>query len=97
VTGRAASDADITPILPLIAVARFDMAGPDRVAAIAQIRLLMSQAPRAHSAFVAIERECQGLMERRHGADAKVLRRLISQAGISLNAAPSYQEDVATL
>jgi hypothetical protein len=97
VAGKAASAADISAILPLVVIMRFDMAGPDRAAAIAQMRLLTSQAARAHGAFGAVERECQGLMERRHGADARTLRSLISQAGVSLQAAPSYQQDVATL
>jgi energy-coupling factor transporter ATP-binding protein EcfA2 len=97
VTGKNASDTDITAILPLIAVMRFDMAGPDRKAAIAQMRLLTLQAPSAHGAFVATERQCQALMERRHGADSKAFRHFIAQAGVSLKAAPSYQADVAQL
>jgi hypothetical protein len=97
VTGKNARDTDIAPILPLIAVMRFDMAGPDRKAAIAQMRLLTLQAPGAHGAFVATERQSQALMERRHGADAKAFRHFIAQAGVSLKAAPSYQTDVAQL
>ena len=71
VTGKNASNADMAAILPLIAVMRFDMAGPDRTAAIAQMRLLTLQAASANGAFVATERQSQALMERRHGADAK--------------------------
>jgi hypothetical protein len=97
VTGKNASDAEIAAILPLIAVIRFDVAGPDRTAAIAQMRLLTLQAASAHGAFVATERQCQALMERRHGADAKAFRHFIAQAGVSLKAAPSYQADVAQL
>jgi len=97
VTGRAASDTDVARLLPFIAVLRFDMAGPDRAAAIAQMRLLTSHAQSAHGAFVAAERQSQTLMERRQGGDATTFRYFISQAGISLKAAPSYQSDVATL
>lgn len=97
VTGKAVTAADIKTILRLIAVIRFDMDGPDRTAAIAQMRLIASQAARAHSAFAAVENVCQGLMQRRQGADGTTLRRLISQAGVSLHAAPSFQQDVATL
>ena len=97
VIGKNASDADIAAILPLIAIMRFDMAGPDRAAAIAQMRLLTLKAPSAHGAFVATERQSQALMERRHGADAKAFRYFISQAGVSLKAAPSFQADVAQL
>ena len=97
VTGKTAGDADIAAILPLIAVMRFDMAGPDRRAAIAQMRLLTVQAASANGAFVATERHSQVLMERRHGADAKAFQHAIAQAGVSLKAAPSYQSDVAQL
>jgi hypothetical protein len=97
VTGENASDAGIAAILPLIAVMRFDMAGPDRTAAIAQMRLLTLQAPSAHGAFMAIERQSQALMERRHGADAKAFRHFIAQAGVSLKSPPSYHADVAQL
>jgi hypothetical protein len=97
VAGKNASDADIAAILPLIAVMRFDMAGPDRTAAIAQMRLLTLQAASANGAFVATERQSQALMERRHGADAKAFRHSIVRAGVSLKAAPSYQGDVAQL
>jgi len=97
VTGKAARDADIANILPFISVLRFDIAGPDRAAAIAQLRLLTMNAQGAHSSFVATERECQALMERRHGADAAAFRRAISQAGIALKAAPGYQHDVEVL
>jgi hypothetical protein len=97
VTGKNASDVDIAAILPLIAIMRFDMAGPDRAAAIAQMRLLTLKALSAHGAFVATERHSQALMERRHGADAKAFRYFISHAGVSLKAAPSFQADVAQL
>lgn len=97
VTGKNASDADIAAIRPLIAVTRFDMAGPDRTAAIAQLRLLTSKAASAHGAFVAAERQSQALMERRHGADAKAFRNFVEQSGVSLKAAPSYQADVEQL
>jgi len=97
VTGKKANDTDIAALLPLIAVMRFDLAGPDRKAAIAQMRLLTLQAPSAHGAFVATERQSQALMERRHGADAKAFRHFISQAGVSLKATPSYQADIAQL
>ena len=97
VTGKNASDADIAAILPLIAVMRFDMTGPDRTAAIAQMRLLTSKAASAHGAFVAAERQSQALMERRHGADAKAFRNFVEQGGVWLNAAPSYQSDVEQL
>jgi hypothetical protein len=97
VTGKMARAADIANILPFISVLRFDIAGPDRAAAIAQLRLLTTNTQGAHGSFVALERECQTLMERRHGADAATLRRAISQAGIALKAAPSYQRDVEVL
>jgi hypothetical protein len=97
VIGKNPNDADIAAILPLIAIMRFDMAGPDRAAAIAQMRLLTLKALSAHGAFVATKRQSQALMERRHGADAKAFRYFISQAGVSLKAAPSFQADVAQL
>ena len=97
VTAKDPTAADIANILPFISVLRFDMSGPDRAAAVAQMRLLTSNAKEAQGAVVAVERECQGLMERRHGADAAAFRRVISQTGVALKAAPSYQVDVATL
>lgn len=97
VTGKNASDADIAAMLPLIAVMRFDMAGADRAAAIAQMRLLTLKAASAHGAFVAAERQSQALMERRHGADAKAFRNFVEQGGVSLKAVPSYQADVEQL
>lgn len=97
VTSKLPSDAEISRILPFITVLRFDMAGPDRAAAAARLRLLTSSAQSANGAFTAVERECQNLMERRHGADAAAFRRSIAHAGIILKAAPSYQADVETL
>jgi hypothetical protein len=97
VTGKNASDADIAAMVPLIAVMRFDMAGADRSAAIAQMRLLTVKAASAHGAFVAAERQSQALMERRHGADATAFRNFVEQSGVSLKAAPSYQADVEQL
>jgi hypothetical protein len=69
VAGQSASAADIAGILPFISVLRFDPTGADRVAAVAQLRLLTSTAPAASGSFVAAERESQALMERRHGGD----------------------------
>lgn len=97
VAGNTASDTDIAAILPLIAVMRFDMAGPDRAAAIAQMRLLTVNAASAQGAFVAAERQSQALMERRHGAGAKVFRNFVEQSGVTLKAAPSFQADIDRL
>lgn len=97
VTGKSPTATEVANILPFISVLRFDMAGPDRAAAIAQMRLLTSTAKGAQGAVVAVEHECQSLMVRRHGADAGAFRRVISQSGVELKAAPSYQSDVATL
>ena len=99
VTGRTARASDIDALLPLIVVLRFDMAGADRTAAIAQMRHLMASATAlaAKGAFVAVERECQSLMEKRQGADAKRFRNALIGSGVALKAAPSYQPDVEKL
>lgn len=97
VTGKTPSEGEVANILPFISVLRFDMAGPDRTAALAQMQLLTTSEKVAQNALVAIERECQALMEKRHGADAPAFRRVLSQGDIRLKAAPSYQSDIAAL
>ena len=97
VTGNTPTSAEISRLLPYISVLRLDMSGSDRGAAVAKLRLLTPKAETANGALVAAERESQALMERRHGGDAIAFRRAIAHAGFSLNAAPSYQSDVAAL
>jgi hypothetical protein len=96
-TGQSAHDGDIRAILPFIVVMPFDMAGADRAAAVAGAGHLVTRANAAANAFVAIEKNCQSLMEDRLGGDAEQFRAALSALGIPLKAPPSYEADVAIL
>jgi hypothetical protein len=97
VTKQTARDSDIRTLLPFIVVIPFDMAGPDRAAAIAGAGHLVTRAASAANAFVAIEKHCQQLMEGRLGGDAAQFRTALSVLGIPLKAPPSYEADVTRL
>jgi hypothetical protein len=96
-TGQTAGDSDIRAILPFIVVMPFDMADADRAAAVAGAGHLVSPVKAAATAFVAIEKHCQSLMEDRLGGDAGQFRAALSALGIALKAPPSYEADVAGL
>jgi hypothetical protein len=96
-TKETARESDIRAILPFIVVIPFDMAGADRVAAIAGTVHLLTRASAAANAFVAIEKHCQHLMEGRLGDAAEQFRTALSALGVSLKAPPRYEADVAQL
>jgi hypothetical protein len=96
-TKHTARDSDIRAILPFIVVVPFDMAGPDRTAAIAAAGHLVTRTAAAANAFVAIEKHCQHLMEGRLGGDAVQFRNALSALGIPLKASPRYEADVTRL
>jgi hypothetical protein len=95
VTKQPARGSEIRTLLPFIVVIPFDMAGPDRAAAIAGAGHLVTRAASAANAFVAIEKHCQQLMEGRLGGDAAQFRTALSALGIPLKAPPSYEADVS--
>jgi hypothetical protein len=95
--GKPAKAADIEKLLPFIAVLRLDVGGPDRNTAVEVLAHLTERQTHAASAFHVLEGTCQTLMVGRLGTDAGLLRASLAQEGISLKAAPSFQDDVATL
>jgi len=96
-TGNPARASDIHALLPFIAVLPFDMGGPDRVAAVAATGHIVTRATAAANAFVALENECQRLMEARLGGNSAQFRMALARLGINLKAPPSYENDVLRL
>jgi hypothetical protein len=95
--GKPAKAADIEKLLPFIAVLRLDVGGPDRITAVEVLAHVTERQTHAASAFHVLEGACQTLMVGRLGTNAGLLRASLAHAGISLKAAPSFQDDVATL
>ena len=97
IIGALPSADELASVLRLITIVRFDMAGPDRTAAIETVSHVIEDAGVAPGAFDAIARHCENLMAARLGTDAANLRRSLARSGMRLRSAPSYQRDVEAL
>ncbi len=96
-TGTAPSDDVIRPLLSYIRVCRFDFTHADQELAVEWSKPLFQDEGTADAAFALLARQCQWLMENRLGADTAGLRRHLEQKGLTLKAAPSFQEDINAL
>lgn len=95
--GSSPSAADINALVRLVTVMKFDLAGADRTAAIETLSHAMEDTSASTGAFDAIAKECERLMEARHGTNAEDLRRTVARAGFRIRSAPSFQADVEKL
>jgi hypothetical protein len=97
IIGVLPSADEFDSVLRLITVVKFDMAGPDRTAAIETLTHVTEDAAVAPGAFDTIVRHCENLMAARRGTNAAELRRSLARSGLRLRSVPSYQWDVEAL
>ena len=97
VTGRPATENDITSIMRLVTVRAFDFEGADGEAAEAMLEQVLGIRGQASVAFRAVAQHCQDLMSKRTGSDLGGLQQTLSAMGVSLTAAPSFQRDTERL
>jgi hypothetical protein len=87
------SDAQITAILDVVVVLRFDFAGADLAFGTEVLGSGLAQSPTARSAFGTLASICESCMKDRTGFNVPQIRRKLEQQGVELLAPPDYRHD----
>src|SRR5579859_3338820 len=91
--GVEATEGNVSRILDLVIVARFDFEGADLGLGAEILSSSLSDKKVAHAAFQTLAGICEERMKRRTGFSISEIRRVLERKGIELLAPPNYRED----
>ena len=97
VYGTPATKQNVSEILDLVVVAKFDFRGADLGLGHEFLRSSLAQPGIVRSAFKTLARECEERMERRTGFTIQEIRRVLERNGIRLLAPEDYRKDILAL
>src|SRR5208283_1932217 len=95
--GVEPTEENISRILDLAVVARFDFQGADLGLGTEILSSSLSNPKTARSAFQTLARVCEERMHRRTGFSIPEIRRVLEQKGVQLFAPPDYRADQSAL